>query len=135
MATFNGANYQRAYVNVPSDKILAGEQTGVVLMAYDSYTSAANLGVADIIRGVKVPAGAKLKAVHMKLPANGGTVSCGVAGTAAKYIAATAAGASGNTLSVQFPEDLASEIEIILTCTVAATATGKYELFAEYVIV
>jgi hypothetical protein len=135
MATFSGLNYTRAYVNVPSDKIPAGEVGGEIMMAYDSYTSTANVAASDIIRGVRIPAGAKLKAVHMKLPVNGGTVSCGVAGTAAKYIAATAAGAGGNTLSVQFPEDLSAELEIILTCTVSATAVGKYEIFAEYIVV
>lgn len=60
MATLLGVNYTKQFDNVPSEKIPAGEQFGDVHVAYDKYTMEAALADGDIIKMMKLPAGAKV---------------------------------------------------------------------------
>jgi hypothetical protein len=130
MAAFNGVNYART-IALPVVKIPPGEIKGQVLFAYDEYTSLANLGAADTINlGIKIPAGARVIAVTVKSPTNGGTMSVGIAGTATKYVnAATAA-----TTTTIYPFAAVNTVDEDLIVTMgAATATGVYNVCVQFV--
>jgi len=71
MATYNAINYTKQFVNVPSEKIPKGEQYGVMRVAYDKYSLAADLSAGDYINMMKLPAGARLIDATIKLGALG----------------------------------------------------------------
>jgi len=76
MATLNGTNYKKQYVDVPSTKIPVGEQAGRVRCAYDDYnlaTSGVALANGDTILLMKLPAGARVVEVLLDSPDVGGT--------------------------------------------------------------
>ena len=78
MAAYYRTNYTKQYVNVPAEKIPAGEQYGVMRVAYDDYTFAGDVGNADTITFMKHPRGARIIDIHMVTTAlDGGTVDLG----------------------------------------------------------
>ena len=78
MAAYYSTNYTKQYVNVPAEKIPAGEQYGVMRVAYDDYTFAGDVGNADTITFMKLPRGARIIDIHMVTTAlDGGTVDLG----------------------------------------------------------
>ena len=78
MAAYYRTNYTKQYVNVPAEKIPAGEQYGVMRVAYDDYTFAGDVGNADTITFMKLPRGARIIDIHMVTTAlDGGTVDLG----------------------------------------------------------
>ena len=78
MAAYYSTNYTKQYVNVPAEKIPAGEQYGVMRVAYDDYTFAGDVGNADTITFMKLPRGARIIDIHMVTTAlDGGTVYLG----------------------------------------------------------
>jgi hypothetical protein len=129
MPTYDGLNYAKV-VALPSEKIPPGQAAGVTFSAYDEYTSTANLVAADIIRtGIKIPKGAKVVKVAVVSPTNGGTVSAGITGTAAKYVSA---GSAGATTVVHPLVDTTVDEGIILTIGGSPSATGTYKVYAEF---
>lgn len=76
MATLNGTNYKKAYVDVPSVKIGPGEQFGDLHVAYEDY-DLATLGEivanGDVILGPKLPAGARPVQAILQSPSMGAT--------------------------------------------------------------
>lgn len=129
MAAFNGVNYART-IAVPVVKIPPGEIKGEIKVSYDEYTTLANLGAADTINtGIVVPAGARVKAVTVVNPTNGGTITVGIAGTTAKYGTFTPGSVATPYLGAANTVD---EV-IFITCTVAATAVGAYRIMVEWV--
>ena len=78
MAAYYSTNYTKQYVNVPAEKIPAGEQYGVMRVAYDDYTFAGDVGNADTITFMKLPRGARIIDIHMVTTAlDGGTGDLG----------------------------------------------------------
>ena len=72
MAAYYSTNYTKQYVNVPAEKIPAGEQYGVMRVAYDDYTFAGDVSLNDTIRFMKIPRGARILDVHLVNTAMGG---------------------------------------------------------------
>lgn len=80
MSTYYGVNATKRDVNVPSQKIPPGEVNGRVRVAYDEFTLTADLTTSDVIKMMKIPAGARVLDVHLafdKLDASGGTIDVG----------------------------------------------------------
>ena len=67
MADLYSTNYTKQYVNVPAEKIPAGEQYGNLRVAYDDYTFAADVSLtaADNITFMKIPRGARIIDMHI----------------------------------------------------------------------
>lgn len=131
MATYNSINAAKIAA-VPSQKIQAGEIKASVEFAYDQYTSAASLAAADIINtGIVIPMGALVKSVTVISPTNGGTVSAGISGTAAKYVNAGAAGATTETNSLV---RTTADESLILTIGGTPTAAGTYKVAVMYTL-
>lgn len=81
MATIYGVNATKRLVNVPSDKLKANAQGGVLRIAYDEYAIAADRASGDILVLGRLPAGAKVVGVQLAfddLDASGGTLDVGV---------------------------------------------------------
>jgi hypothetical protein len=129
MPTYDGVNYTKINA-LPSEKVAPGQAAGVSFTAYDEYTSLVNLVAADIINtGVKIPKGAKVVRLVVVSPANGGSVSAGITGTATKYVNA---GTAGATTAVHPLVDTTAEENVILTIGGSPSATGTYKVFVEY---
>ena len=78
MAAYYSTNYTKQFVNVPSEKIPAGEQYGVMRVAYDDYTFAADVDEDDTIDFMKIPKGARIIDLHLINTAlAGGTIDVG----------------------------------------------------------
>lgn len=77
MASLYGVN--ATYLqNVPEEKIPAGEQSGRVRVAYDSYTTTGAIGT-NVIHLMKIPKGARILDIRVKhgAHANSGTFDIG----------------------------------------------------------
>lgn len=130
MANFNAVNYART-IAVPSVKIPPGEIKGDVQVGYDEYTSLANFTTADqILTGIVVPAGARVKSVTVINPTNGGTIIVGIAGSTSKY-GSFAAGATTVNVSLATPNTV--DEAIIIGASANATATGLYKILVEWI--
>jgi len=129
MPAYNAVNAARIAA-VPSTKAAPGQVKGDVLFAYDEYTSLANLLAADTINtGIVIPAGAKIKAVIVTSPLNGGTMSVGIAGSTSKYVTTAAANATTTTVVLA---DVTVDETLIVTMG-AATAVGLYKIAVEFI--
>jgi len=76
MANLDGANFKKAHVDVPSTKIEQGDVNGRVRLAYDEYdldTLGVVIAVNDIIRGPKLPKGARVVNAWIDSPSMGVT--------------------------------------------------------------
>lgn len=73
MANYYSTNYQKAYVDVPSQKIAPGEQSGDVKVMYAEITGAAEATTSDTIYLGKLPKGARVIGGYVKCPATGAT--------------------------------------------------------------
>lgn len=85
MATVYGAYATDRLVDVPSDKIPANGQHGVLRASFDSYALTADLAAADVIVLGSIPKGARVVGYWLKsadLDASGGTVNLGYAASA-----------------------------------------------------
>ncbi len=71
MATLYGVNATKRDVTTPSVKINVNNQGGRVRHAYDSYTLLAEAAIGDIIKLMKLPAGAKLIDARLIAPSDG----------------------------------------------------------------
>ena len=69
MATLYGVN-RTLLNNVPEQKIPAGEQSGRLRVAYDSYTTAGAIGT-NVIHLMKIPKGARILDIRVKHGAHG----------------------------------------------------------------
>ena len=69
MADLYGVN-RTLLNNVPEQKIPAGEQSGRLRVAYDSYTTAGAIG-SDVIHLMKIPKGARILDIRVKHGAHG----------------------------------------------------------------
>ena len=74
MATVFGVNYSKKFIANPSEKVVGKEHSGKVRMAFDSYVFAANVVAgANVIKLMKLPAGAKVVDCIVKCPSLGTT--------------------------------------------------------------
>lgn len=73
MATLNGKNYKKVYVDKPSQKADKGEYNGHVKTLYDEITLAGDLGLGDEILLGKLPVGARVLSAVVKSPSLGST--------------------------------------------------------------
>lgn len=73
MANFYSSQYTDAYVDVPSDKLAPGDQSGDVKSLICDHTFTAELTTSDTLYLGKIPAGARVLAVHLRFPASGAT--------------------------------------------------------------
>ena len=76
MATLNGSNYAKAFVNEPSEKIEQGDVAGRIRLAYDEYdldTLAVIVANGDIIEGPRLPKGARVIHAELESPNMGAT--------------------------------------------------------------
>jgi hypothetical protein len=65
MADFFGDNATLAQSNVPSEKIRVSDQHGRMRIAHDKITFAAELTTSDVLKLMKLPAGAKIYDVEI----------------------------------------------------------------------
>lgn len=140
MASYYGVNNTKQFVNIPSEKIPAGEQFGRVHIAYDEYTTAAAIETADSIALMKIPSGARIieaKMVHEDLGGSG-VLELGITGDVDYLLAAVAVNAVGVARSATeagIMEKLTEEKQLYVTCTNnTATASKKIQVVVSYVI-
>lgn len=148
MATKYGVNHTLKYINVPSGKVPAKEETGKVRLAYDSFVFDAELAVNDVIKLMKLPKGAKVVDAIVKAPSLGAT---GIFDLGYEANGVDAADANAFVSSADFGgapaakrmatedgvfKELGAESQVILTCTelTAAAATKKIEVAVFYVL-
>lgn len=103
MADINGANYQKQFVNVPSEAMDIGDYAGKQRVARDTFSGAS---AADVVYFAKLPAGAFILAL--------GDVG----------------GGTSPTFSVAVGDKLTSET--IVTCTLGTGASATGTLWVEY---
>lgn len=129
MGTVDGVNYAKQ-VAVPSQKSGPGEAAGSPFVAYEEYVAAAAMTAADVINlGLHIPSGARIHRVAVVNPAGGGTVSVGIAGTAAKYVSALAAGSASAVYPLTAPS---SDEDLIATIGGTPASAGTYRFALEY---
>lgn len=129
MANFSSVNYVRV-TSLPSVKIPPGQIKGELLVAYDEYTTLANITTADtLFTAIVIPPRAKVHFMAYTIPTNGGTLSVGIVGTVGKYAAGITVGSA--LAAILIDNALTVEDNIIVTPTVSATGTGLYK-FAMY---
>jgi hypothetical protein len=75
MAEFNGSNYKKIFVDVPSKQIEVGELSGKVRVLQDSFICEQNIyAIGDLINmGAKLPKGAKVIEACLACPSLGTT--------------------------------------------------------------
>ena len=148
MASKYSAQWTKAFINVPSEKINPGEVSGSVKNEYASFTGAAELATTDTVFLAKLPAGARVLECKVRCPATGATgifdigyqangvdaadLDGFVVGADPGAAAVYAAGA-GAALGKKF----SAETNVVLTPTeVTASFTGKtLEFWMLYTVV
>jgi hypothetical protein len=148
MATVYGVNATKRDVNVPADKIAAGEVNGKVMVAYDEYTASGALSNGDVIKLMKIPKGARLLDAVVQAD-DLGTTGTGKLGWEAGASAAEAADDDGIIASLDFNTAAArtrmttaagvmkkftEEVQVSLTLTAATTAAGSIKVYLMYVV-
>jgi len=73
MANFYSSGYQKAYIDVPSQKINPGEQSGDSKVMYAEITGTAEFTTNDTIYLGKLPKGARVLGGRIICPATGAT--------------------------------------------------------------
>lgn len=154
MATKYGTNAtKRANQTIP-DLEAQGEKKSPLLVAYDEYALTADLAVSDVIRMMKLPAGARVHNVELYFDAMGaGTVHVGWEANSVDAadndgfmtsVAVTSAGAqdmaddqptiAGAGFFKQF-SPLGGETQVTITIATDTSATsGSYKLAVYYAI-
>lgn len=146
MADFYGSNYQKAYVNLPSEKIPPGEVSGDLKVAYDEYTFAANAFVlSDVIKlGIKIPKGARIHEAVVIAPSLGTTGIFSLGTSADPDALIVAADAGGQAVKAVCPagaadlgKELTSDTFYELLCTEATTAALglKIQVWIKYTLI
>jgi len=117
---------------------------GRVRMYVDTYTQGASAGaIGDVIHCKKLPAGARIMPGGLLAWSTGTTsetLAVGVTGTAAKFVAATAAATAGTValaahLASGAMYETTAEIEVIITNATAAIAAAQViTVYIPYVI-
>ena len=135
MADLYGVN-RTLLNNVPEQKIPAGEQSGRLRVAYDSYTTAGAIGT-DVIHLMKIPKGARILDVRVKHGAhsNSGTLDIGRlalddavealdADGFFNELAVNAAGSNGMEISTVNPVGINKKFDAEVQVTVQKGATN-----------
>jgi hypothetical protein len=128
MTDFYGVNYTKQFVNVPSEKIPGGEQSGRLRVAYDEYTFTAIIDTTDALYMMKIPENARLHEAMLKSADLGTTGDLNV-GWQAGASAAEAADADGLFAAV----DVNAAANCYLMSQAAAAPAGLHKKFAEEV--
>lgn len=147
MATVYGANATKRDNTVPSQKIPAGEVRGIKRIAYDSYAAAGALTSGDIIKLMKIPAGARV--LHAEVVADDlGTTGTAKLGWAAGSSGAEAADDDGLVASIDLNaaaartamaleagkfKEFSEEVQVQLVLTANTTAAGNIKVLIEFV--
>lgn len=148
MATKYGVNHTLKYINVPSEKVPAKEETGKVRLAYDSFVFDAELAVNDVIKLMKLPKGAKVVDAIVKAPSLGATgiFDLGYEANGVDvadpngFVSAADFGGAAAAKRMELEDgvfkEMGAESQVILTCTelTAAAATKKIEVAVFYVL-
>ena len=137
MATVYGVNATKKYINNPSEKIPAREETGKGRWIYDKYVFPANVfAVNDLISLMKLPKGAKILGAIVKAPSLGttgifdlGILANGVDAADQDFFVASAdAGGQAvqknnlSSLAAGTFVELGAETQVLLKCTEATDA-------------
>lgn len=69
----HGAQWTKAYINVPSEKIDKGDYKAHVESIYTSFLGAGELATTDTLFLAKLPAGARVLECKVRCPATGAT--------------------------------------------------------------
>lgn len=151
MADFFGENATLRDSNVPSDKIRSQDQHGRMRIARDKFTFTAILDTTDLLRMMKLPAGAKVYEVELNSDDLGTTGVLDI-GWAASSEGGEVADQNGLFAAIDvnsaatarlkilnsvpgFLKRFTEEVEIQIKATTATTATsGDIELIIYYVV-
>ena len=137
MATVYGANYTLVYQPTDGKPTMppAAEVGGRLRVIYDSY-AASSLASGSTIHMAKMPALSRLWQIVVTADDIGsaGSLAVGIAGSTAKFIAATVLGANGK-LATLWPQMLATDVTVANTTVlgglgVGGTGTGVLDSFA-----
>jgi hypothetical protein len=140
MADKYGVNYTKQYVNVPSEKIPAGEQYGRIHVAYDEFDCSAAIATDDTIYLMKLPAGSRVIDAKITFTAlsNSGVLLVGTAADPNAYLDAVAVNAAGaNQMDAEAGALVknSAETQVLMTATTATSATsGTIRLAIFYVV-
>jgi hypothetical protein len=148
MATFYGINATKRDNSVPAQKIDAMDVQGRVRVAYDEITLAGAITTSDVIKMMKLPAGARILDAHL-VSADLGTTGTlnvgwednGVDGAAASGIfsaadvnSAALSAKMAATYSTNLLKKFSAETQISIVPAANTTAGGKVALAVYYVL-
>ena len=126
MATVYGANYTLVYQPTDGKPTMppAAEVGGRLRVIYDSY-AASSLASGSTIHMAKMPALSRLWQIVVCSDDTGGagSLAVGIAGSTAKFIAATVLGANGK-LATLWPQMLATDVTVANTTVLGGLGVG-----------
>lgn len=128
MAEFQGVN-NTLRNGTPKEFVDAKDEGARIYCSYDEYTLSADLSSADVIRMMKIPAGARIHEVviqHPDLDTSGGTLDIGWAASDDGGEAADVDGFFANL-------DVATAADVVLMSQAAAAPAGMFKEFSEEV--
>jgi hypothetical protein len=141
MAIFNGQNYEKVYVNKPSEKAGTGEYNGHVKVLYDEFVAPQDiLAGSDIIRIGRLPRGARIVGGRLKSGDLGtaGALQFGVTGVAQGICTTTTATSAVQKVAdgVSVGEKFEDGTEVFVTVSTATDgAEGeKIQAWVEYIV-
>ena len=121
-----GANYLKVYQPTDGKPTMppAAEVGGRLRVIYDSY-AASSLASGSTIHMAKMPALSRLWQIVVTADDIGsaGSLAVGIAGSTAKFIAATVLGANGK-LATMWPQMLATDVTVANTTVVGGLGVG-----------
>lgn len=150
MATYYSNEYQDAYVDVPSNKIAAGNISGTVLHANFTVDLAGAVALNEVIKLVKIPKGARLlqlRFVNTDLGSAGDLdigwsaseeTSGGVAvelGDQDGIVAALDVNAAAGANNYYPNRKFAAEVDLQCTAVEATTAAGTLSGYILYTVI
>lgn len=152
MATYYSNQYQDAYVDVPSDKIRPGDQSGDVKMLAFDVTLSGAVALAEIIKLGKIPKGARVLSMKFNCTDLGTTGAFNIghaasaeldsSGSAVEAAAATFLGSAidvntAAVAAVYYPagsKRVAAEVDLQLAASTATTVAGTINGYLLYVM-
>jgi len=145
MANYYSSQFQAAYVDVPSNKIAPGDQSGEIKHAAFNVALAGAVTTSDLIKLVKIPKNAKLLLMRFVCSDLGSAGAFNI-GWSASADAAQSASANGivatldvNTAAVAtvyYPnQEFAGEVDIQIAPSTNTTAAGTISGYVMYVTV
>lgn len=144
MATFYSTQYEDAYVDIPSNKIAVGEQSGEVKVAQFNVALAGAATTSDIIKLWRAPQGARILAMRFVCDDLGTTGAFNI-GWAASANGAQSASATGiasavdvstaAVATVYYPNNakFAAEVDVQIAPSTNTTAAGNISGYFLYV--